>query len=505
MSAAETIPARFHTQAARTPSATAIVDGGRTFDYAELERWSDRICDDLVRAGARSGDLIGLSVRGGAPVIAGILGILKAGCGYVPLDPSYPIARLALISKDSGIGVIVGDDATPAGLNEAATVVELAGPVGKRPVSGPVRSSAVGTDDVAYVIYTSGSTGIPKGVPIRHRNVMALLDAAALQFAFRADDVWTLFHSYSFDFSVWEMWGALLYGGRLVCVPPLVRTDGDAFIAMLVQQQVTILNIVPSVFEHLLARRPVPAGALRRVVFGGEALDAASVAGWLAGQDPLHRPEVVNMYGITEATVHVTYRRVTDADLSRNEPGTLIGRPLAHLKIQLLGPDGMPVPDGEPGEIVVSGAGVATGYLNRPALTEQRFPRSGAGRCFHSGDIAHWSEGEDSYVFHGRLDDQLQFRGFRIELGEIEHVLRACPDVRDAAVVVEQHALGYPVLSAYVTVPGSGSDGMRAVRDQLRATLPPHMVPAQIRIVDSLPLTASGKLDRRALANINHL
>ncbi|MFD7783790.1 amino acid adenylation domain-containing protein [Streptomyces nojiriensis] len=501
MTDAATIPHRFRAQAARTPSAPAITDGGCTLDYATLDRWSDRVHDDLVHAGARRGDLIGLSVRGGAPVVAGILGILKTGCGYVPLDPFYPVARLVSISVDSGVRLIVGDDATPVGLTTAATVVELPGPRERRLVYAPVLGSGVGPDDVAYVIYTSGSTGVPKGVPIRHRNVLSLFDAAASWFDFRAADVWTLFHSYSFDFSVWEMWGALLHGGRLLCVPALLRIDGAGFAAMLAEEQVTILNIVPSVFRHLLAGRAVPAGALRRVVFGGEALDATSVADWLVRQDPRHRPEVVNMYGITETTVHVTYRRVIEADLCRDEPGTLIGRPLAHLGIRLLGPDGSPVPAGEPGEIVVSGAGVAAGYLGRPGLTDQRFPRNRDGRCFHSGDIAHWSERDDSYVFHGRLDDQVQFRGFRVELGEIEHALRACPGVRDAAVVVEQHALGHPVLSAYVTAPEFGRAGLAAVRDRLRATLPAHMVPGRIQMIDQLPRTASGKVDRRALVD----
>jgi amino acid adenylation domain-containing protein len=501
MTAGTTITDRFSAQVARTPSAPAITGGGRTFDYAALDRWSDAVRDALVRAGVDAGDLIGVSVRGGAPAVAGILGILKAGCGYVPLDPSYPIACLTFVIADSGVRLVLGDNATPSGLATSATVMGLPGPVGDRTASARANASAAGADTVAYVIYTSGSTGMPKGVPIRHRNVLALFDAAAPWFTFRATDVWTLFHSYSFDFSVWEIWGALLHGGRLVCVPPLVRADGTAFADLLVGEQITILNIVPSVFRHLLAGRSTNAGTLRRVVFGGEAVDPLSVGDWLARQDPRCRPEMVNMYGITETTVHVTYRRMVEADLSRAEPGTLIGCPLAHVGIRLLGPDGGPVRDGEPGEIVVSGAGVAAGYLRRDELTEQRFPMARNGRCFRSGDVAHWSNREGSYVYHGRLDDQVQFRGFRVELGEIEHALRACPEIRDAAVVVEQHTLGHPILCAYVTPSAPGRCGLRAVRDRLRAALPPHMVPSRIRVIDWLPRTASGKTDRRGLAD----
>jgi amino acid adenylation domain-containing protein len=501
MSAGATIPERFTTQVARTPSAPAVTDDGHTLDYSALDRWSDVVTGALIRAGAVREDLIGISVRSGASAVAGILGILKAGCGYVPLDPSYPMARLGFMIADSGIRLILGDSVTPSELATSGTVVEIPNPAGISVASPGTNATAAAADTVAYVIYTSGSTGMPKGVPIRHRNVLALFDAAASWFGFRATDVWTLFHSYSFDFSVWEMWGALLHGGHLICVPPLVRMDGAAFADLLVEEQITILNIVPSIFQHLLAGRSSTEGTLRRVVFGGEAVAAASVCDWLALQDPHGCPEVVNMYGITETTVHVTYRRMSEADFSREEPGTLIGCPLAHAGIWLLGPDGGPVRDGEPGEIVVSGAGVAAGYLGRAELTEECFPMTGRGRCFRSGDIAHWSAREGSYVYHGRLDDQVQVRGFRIELGEIERALRACPEIRDAAVVVEQHRLGHPVLCAYVTASSPEPSALTAVRERLRAALPPHMVPSRVRLIGRLPLTASGKIDRQALAD----
>ncbi|WDZ85832.1 amino acid adenylation domain-containing protein [Micromonospora cathayae] len=502
MTGTDTLVSRFVAVARADPDRPAVSDGGFSVRYAELDGWSDTVCAELVRAGARPGDLVGISLRRGAPVVAAVLGVLKAGCGYVPLDPDYPVARLRFMIEDAGVAAVLVDDGTPAAVADGTTAVRMPGPE-QRATAGRGGDASV-PDGLAYVIYTSGSTGVPKGVPIRHRHVLALLDSARRHLPLGPDETWTLFHSYSFDFSVWEIWGALLFGGRLVCVSDLVRISGDAFHDLLVRERVTMVNIVPSVFRHLLVDNGRPAAELsvRRVVFGGEAVDPTSVSRWLARFAPARPPEMINMYGITESTVHVTYRRITGADLRRSGPGTVIGRPLAHLSVTLRDEHGRRVPPGERGEMYIAGTGVTDGYLRREELSAERFPLldDGAGpvRYFRSGDLASWSDSDGGLVFHGRIDDQVQFLGFRVELGEIESALRAAPLVRDAAVVLDEEA-GEPVLSAFVVPAPDATLAVRELRRTLLATLPRHMVPKRIRRIDALPRTSSGKTDRRAL------
>ncbi|HET9186119.1 MAG TPA: amino acid adenylation domain-containing protein, partial [Solirubrobacterales bacterium] len=366
--------------------------------------------------------------------------------------------------------------------------------------------------NVAYVIYTSGSTGRPKGVEVSHANAARLFTVIRQDFAFGPDDVWTLFHSIAFDFSVWELWGALAFGGRLVVVPGETARSPEAFYELLRRERVTVLSQTPSAFRQLLwaeesalARGEAMVADLRLVVFGGEALDPASLSPWLERHGE-ERPLLVNMYGITETTVHTTSRRLRQSDLAR--PGSVIGRPLSDLSLYLLDGSGRPVPIGVPGEIHVGGAGVARGYLARPALTAERFvPDPFAGgtvgeaiglRLYRSGDLARWRrDGDLEYL--GRIDRQVKVRGFRIELGEIEAALAEHPGVREAVVVAREDRPGDVRLVGYVSSAAGTAPSPQALAAFLAERLPAYMVPAAWVLRERLPLTANGKVDRAAL------
>ncbi len=365
--------------------------------------------------------------------------------------------------------------------------------------------NGVTPDDLAYVLYTSGSTGKPKGVQVTHRNVTRLFQATRGWFRFDATDVWTLFHSYAFDFSVWEMWGALLNGGKLVVVPYCLSRSPESFYALLSKQNVTVLNQTPSAFRQLIdveqsteQRREL---ALRYVIFGGEALDFISLKPWFDAHGD-RQPQLVNMYGITETTVHVTYRPITAADTGAGT-GSLIGVPIPDLKLYILDRYRNPVPIGLPGEIYVGGAGVAKGYLNRPELTSSRFianlfdPQS-QGKLYRSGDLVRLMPNRD-IEYLGRIDTQTKIRGFRIELGEIEAVLRQHPKVEQVVATVREDVPGDQRLTAYVV----SQEKLSLLVDELRAyakeKLPGYMVPAAFVMLDGFPLTANGKLDRDSL------
>ncbi|WP_084693310.1 non-ribosomal peptide synthetase [Actinomadura atramentaria] len=364
---------------------------------------------------------------------------------------------------------------------------------GRDEVCGGV-AGGLGADNAAYVIYTSGSTGRPKGVVVTHRNVVRLFGVARGLLGFGAGDVWTLFHSCAFDFSVWELWGPLLFGGRLVVVPYAVSRSPEDFLGLLADERVTVLSQTPSAFYGLVRADDGRRLALRTVVLGGEALDVARLAEWYGRRPDV--PVLVNMYGITETTVHVTAQAL---DRETHRAGSPIGAALPDLAVRVLDSALRPVPPGEVGELYVAGGGVARGYLGRPGLTAERFVADPFGppgaRMYRSGDLVRWTP--DGLEFAGRADDQVKVRGYRIEPGEVEAALTARPSVADVAVVATTDAAGHRRLVGYV-VPGAGFDAADVLAE-LRGTLPAPLVPSALVPVDRFPLTPNGKLDRAAL------
>ncbi|MFH9392974.1 amino acid adenylation domain-containing protein [Streptomyces sp. NPDC017556] len=471
----------FAAQAAARPDAPALTAGPATLSYAELDRRAEEFADGLYAHGVRPGDLVGLCLPRGADLVAVVLGVLKADAVYVPLDPEHPADRRGRTAQDAGVRLTVED---PAALT------------GHPPRPAAERREAGAP---AYVIHTSGSTGRPKGVLVPHANVTALVDAVRDDFGLSPDDTWTCFHSAAFDFSVWEIWGPLLTGGRLVLVDHWTSRSPEDFHALLVRERVSVLSQTPSAFTQLAAadRTGGDLSALRLVVLGGEPLDTRPLLGWF-DRHPEDRCRLVNMYGITETTVHVTAATVTRREALAGSRS--VGRPLPGWTVRVLDAYGRPVPPGAPGEIYVGGAGVALGYLHRPALTAERFvpdPLEPAGRLYRSGDLGRLLP--DGTLEHlGRIDDQVKVRGFRIEPGEIRHVLLEDPAVSAAAVTVTGDGGGDAAavrIDAYVVpAPGAGEDA-GPVRERAARLLPAHMVPATVTVLPALPLTANGKLD----------
>ncbi|MFH9176777.1 amino acid adenylation domain-containing protein [Streptomyces albogriseolus] len=510
--AERTLTELFEAQVAAGPERTAVSHGHERLTYAELNAEANRIARLLTAHGAGPGRIVALALERGLRLLPALLAVLKTGAAYLPLDPGQPAERLRLVVEDAAPVALVTEqahahlahDAVPAVLlDDPQVTADLARRSGAD-LTDAERHGPTGPSDTAYIIHTSGSTGRPKGVPVPHANVVRLFAAAAEHFDFRADDVWTLFHSYAFDFSVWEIWGALLHGGRLVVVPYAVSRSPREFLDLLHREGVTVLNQTPSAFEQLVdadAEHGGDAGALRYVVFGGEALRPARLRPWTE-RHGLDRPALVNMYGITETTVHVTHHRLTAADLDDPRRAGVIGTPLADLRVHLLDAVGRPVPPGATGEMYVSGAGVATGYLHRPELTAERFlddPYGPPGtRMYRSGDLAR-RRPDGTLDYLGRADAQIQLRGFRVEPGEIEAVLVAHPGVARAAVLPRHAGSGALHLVAYTVPSGDAPVSPADLRAHVAAHLPEHMVPAACVPVDALPLTANGKLDVQAL------
>ncbi|HYQ66186.1 non-ribosomal peptide synthetase [Actinophytocola sp.] len=495
------LPEVFQEQVARTPDAVAVSHNGARLTYAGLNARANRLAHHLRGTGVGRETLVGVCLGRGTDVVVALLGVLKAGAGYVPLDPEQPVARLAHIVADAGIDVVVcSDELTGRFAGGAVTTVAPGQDTGPDTDPSPLSTA----DNVAYVIYTSGSTGLPKGVPVTHGNVLRLLRSCAADFGFGPADVWTLFHSYAFDFSVWELWGALLHGGRAVVVPFPVSRSPREFLDLLITERVTVLNQTPSAFRGLLSAvdevdLAPDALALRQVVFGGEALDVAELRPWFTRFGDTG-PRLVNMYGITETTVHVTLRPVGPAE-DRRSP---IGRPLRDLRVYVLDRELEPVPVGVRGEVHVAGPGLARGYLDRPGLTADRFrpdpfATTPGERMYRTGDLARFTADGD-LEFLGRADDQVKIRGHRIEPGEVEAAIATHLSVAGAVVVAHQGAGEREHrLVAYVVPVDGHAVGVADLRDHLGRRLPSYMVPAVFVPVDALAVTANGKVDRAAL------
>ncbi len=482
----------FRRVATRTPDAVALTDGDTQLTYRQLAEQSDRIAAGLRAHGVRDRDRVGLCLERSAELVITVIGILKAGASYVPTDPAYPTDRLAYTVQDADLRLVVTrmpdhpasrtvspDDLTNAGTTPATSEVTPADP--------------------AYLIYTSGSTGRPKGVIVPHHCVTSLIDATRDEYRIGPQDVWTLFHSIAFDVSVWEIWGCLLNGGRLVIVPYATTRDPEVFHRLLVERRVTVLSQTPSAFSQLL---PVALTghdlSTRLVVFAGEPLDAPMLLPWF-DRYPETVCRMVNMFGITETTVHSTETTVLrrHAAAASRSVGTAL--PGEHLYV--MDQRGGLLPPGVAGEIYVGGAGVTQGYLNRDDLTAARFlpdPHHTGGRMYRSGDLGRLHP--DGTLDHlGRIDNQVKIRGYRIELDEIRAVLLEDPDVHAAATIARQDDPHDPAgarIDAYVVMDGTDTTGLRK---RAAAILPDYMVPATITALDALPLTTNGKLDKTRL------
>ncbi|UVS82803.1 amino acid adenylation domain-containing protein (plasmid) [Burkholderia glumae] len=496
--------------AAACPSAIALENDETQLSYAELDELSERLAKRLRSTYRRehgapmpAETLVGLCLERGPSVVVAMLAILKAGGAYLPLDPSYPQARLRYMARDSGIGLIVSTRAELArsGLDTLLApggCLLLDAPEPEPAHSDEVLPRVTG-DQLAYVIYTSGSTGNPKGALLTHSNVTRLFESSAGLFDFSERDCWCLFHSYAFDFSVWEIWGALRHGARLLTVSSEISRDPEQFRALLQRHGVSVLNQTPGAFVRLIEEdaRHAERLALRYVIFGGEALQVATLGPWFARYGEATR--LVNMYGITETAVHVSFKPVSAASLDR--PGCNdIGRPLPDLRVLVLDDRRRWCPLGVAGEMYVAGPGLARGYLNQPELSARAFVSDPAlldgARLYKTGDLARWLE-NGNLEYLGRNDHQVKIRGFRVELGEVQAALMRMPQVVNAVAVHDRERDGIAVYYA-----AAEPLDPEAARARLRADLPEFMLPQRLVHVGSLPLTANGKIDLAALRQL---
>jgi amino acid adenylation domain-containing protein len=493
---AVSIPGLFAEQVARAAGAVAVSCEGRSLTYGELDVASNRLAHLLVGRGVGPGERVALLFERSVEAVVAILAVLKTGAGYVPLDPAHPDARIGFVLGDAAPVVAVSTAGLRSRLAGSGLLVIDVDDVGAQPSTG---LAVPGAEGVAYLIYTSGTTGVPKGVAVTHRNVIRLLEALDGDLELSSGQVWSQCHSLAFDFSVWEIFGALLHGGRLVVVPDAVVRSPEDLHAVLVGERVNVLSQTPSAFYALQtadALQPERGRQLKleTVVFGGEALEPRRLAAWLEGHPGL--PRMINMYGITETTVHASFREIGVGDL--DSAVSPIGVPLADLGFFVLDKWLRPVPAGVVGELYVAGAGLAAGYVGRSDLTASRFvgcPFGGpGGRMYRTGDLVRWgADGQLQYV--GRADEQVKIRGYRIELGEVQAALAGCDGVVSAAVIAREDRPGDKRLVGYVT----GSADPVLARAQLGEKLPVYMVPAAVVVIEALPLTVNGKLDTRAL------
>jgi len=502
-----TLPGLFEAQVARLPDAVAVVCEGAELPYAELDGRANRLARYLVSLGAGPERLVAVAMERSVELVMVLLAVLKSGAAYLPVDPEYPAERVGFMLADARPVLLVCDRVTAARVpdgdvprvvvDDAVCAAAVAAFAAER-LDDRERVAPLMPKHPAYVIYTSGTSGRPKGVVVPHGNVARLVAKTRGWFDFGPGDAWTLFHSYAFDFSVWEMWGALATGGRLVVVPHLVARSPAEFRDLLAAERVTVLSQTPTAFYQLMAVWGDGAElAVRYVVFGGEALDCGQVARWARGVSGA--PVLVNMYGITETTVHVTGHVV---DTAAEGAASVVGTPIPDLRVFVLDGRLRLIPPGGAGEMYVAGAGLARGYLNRAGLTTERFvacPFGAPGeRMYRTGDLARWNAA-GRLEYRGRADDQVKIRGFRVELGEIEAVLTAQPGVAEARAVLREDRPGDKRLAGYVIAAAGAVLNPAVLREAAARMLAGYMVPAAVVVLEALPLTASGKLDRRAL------
>jgi amino acid adenylation domain-containing protein len=506
----------FENCVAQSPGAPAVAYGGTVLSYEQLNAWANRVARALIAGGATPARPVAIMIDRSIETIVAIVAVLKSGACFLPLDPATPPERLAHILRagDPSMIVTAGGAIEPelAVMVAGLTQVSLAGDGSDDDPANPgIRQ---GRDAKAYIIFTSGSTGAPKGVAVTHGNVLRLFTACSDTFAFGPSDIWTLFHSYAFDFSVWEMWGALLFGGKLVVVPASVTRSPEDFHRLLVAEGVTVLNQTPTAFRQLINEDLSQASGplqLRYIVFGGERLDFRMLRQWVDRHGD-ESPQLINMYGITETTVHVTARRVRGGELS--ETRSLIGSPLSDLTLLVRDELGAEAPRGTPGELLVCGPGLALGYVGQPEQTAERFitvshPELGSVRAYRSGDLVRLTDGGD-IEYLGRIDKQVKIRGFRIELGEIEAAVESFPGVKNAvaAALKPDRVIGSSgtdgnqgedlYIAVYAVLDGGEID-LAGLHGHLLVRLPIYMMPTRLVVINSLPVNHNGKIDMAGL------
>ncbi len=501
---------RFENCVARYPNKVAVIDHTH-ISYGELNRRANILANELVNQGVFPGNHVAVYLERGALQVVAILAILKAGAAYVPLDFRTPAERVQLILEDAKPCLLIHDQqawqASPLETETHLFNLDTLDFTGNSPCTFSNRSHP---NLPAYIIYTSGTTGKPNGVVVSHAHVGRLLDSCQVHYQFNEQDVWTFFHSYVFDFSVWEIWGALCYGGSLVCVSYWTSRTPQAFYQLMREARVTVLNQTPSAFGQLaneiLNNREDHKNllSLRYVIFGGEALDSASLVEWFNCFGDQH-PRLINMYGITETTVHVSIRQLKQSDTG--VAASVIGRAINDLDMYILDSHMRPQIPGCSGQMFVGGDGLSYGYLNRPSLNAQRFipnpfSKKPGARLYCTGDLAKWNSDCSDIRYLGRMDLQVQIRGHRVELGEIEHALLSHDSVNECVVLDKRDSLGQTTLNAYWVRKHSASLDGDALRQWLQEKVPGYMVPSHFIQLPSLPLTINGKVDRKLLLDI---
>lgn len=492
----------FASVATNGPERVALFADGVRVTYEQLHEWSDCAMEVLRGRGVRRGDRVALRMIPSAEAIVAMLGILKAGAAYVPLDIRNPPARNEFILYDCGAGTLVGELIDNSFSGAVVTTAEVAALRGQRTVRE--KDPALEPQDSAYIIYTSGTTGDPKGVPIQHSNVTDLFTSASTVFDFTEQDRWLLFHSLAFDFSVWEIWGALSTGAALVMLPYWSVRTPEQYLKIVLEQGVTVLNQTPTAFTALAeaaVRGQYDLRDLRYVIFGGERLIPAGLKSW-SERFGLDRPRLVNGYGITETTIFTTFHQVTEQDLLGS--ASRIGVALPGFRVRVVDENGADVAGSETGELWLAGPQVSNGYLNLADLTAERFPTvadPNTGellRYYRSGDLVSRAQNGD-LLYEGRADLQVKLRGYRIELSDIEAAVRQHEAVVDSVVSVHEFKTGdLRLVCAYVARDGQ-APSPRELRDHVKELLPSYMHPARYVCLPKMPSTINGKVDRAAV------
>lgn len=496
----KTIVDFFEKQVAEDPEQIALVFHDEKISYKTLNQKANQLANYLRKEGVKEETFVGLCLDRSPMMILGILAVLKAGGTYIPIDPDYPQDRINYIVDDSALRFMLCQTKYKSSFTDQnvnlIVLDEAQGDIEKENTESP--ETNLQPDHSAYVIYTSGSTGNPKGVLIEHKNVVRLFFNDQPLFDFSKKDTWTLFHSYCFDFSVWEMYGALLFGGTLVIVPKEVTKDPEAFTRLIRKEEVTVLNQTPGAFYNLqeFYVSTNKGNSIRYVIFGGEALSPARLAKWKTAYPNC---KLINMYGITETTVHVTYKEITQEDIDAGISN--IGFAIPTLECLILDEDLDLVPIGVPGEMYIRGAGLARAYLNRDELTADRFIKNPfsqepSDRLYKTGDVGlRLSDGAIEYI--GRLDNQVKIRGHRIELGEIENTINQNDSLVQSVVIAKADASGNNKLVSYVILEeGFTIENLKVF---LQQKLPHYMIPSTIIEIQKFPLTSNGKVDKKAL------